>query len=198
MKLNTRVLRARRIVVVAAALAVCGISAGVAVAVTNSGGTYVPQLGITVPDSKLQAVVHAYPDGSTPESSVPAPVPPKVVDRIPAHILPASTPIPVPPSLIQVTNAWLVSDGVTLVAVYAGKSGANPDDGRFVIIRQNEDQGVQTQDVVDVPGSGAVSLDSTPAGTGVETSAQHGRLHFTGAHGRAGNLDLEGDSASEN
>ena len=45
-------------------------------------------------------------------------------------------------ALINPKNAWLVSDGYTLVAVYAGSPGEDPSIGRFAIVRQNAIFGV--------------------------------------------------------
>src|SRR5574337_420345 len=126
---------------------------------------------------------------------VPATPPSVVRQGTPATLASASAaPIPVSPMLVRVTNDWLVSNGHTLVAVYAGAAGDNPANGRFVIIRQNLDKGVQTQDVVDVPGARAIAIDSAPEGAAVATSAQTGALHFKGVGGRAGRLDLSRDA----
>jgi hypothetical protein len=115
-------------------------------------------------------------------------------DRIPAHILPPDTPIPLSPALIRVTNGWLVSDGRTLVAVYAGEAGNDPTVGRFVIIRQNLVIGFQTRNIVDVGRIGAVRITEAPSGAGVETSAQRGDLRFSSASGAQGILRLARDS----
>ena len=114
-------------------------------------------------------------------------------DRIPARILSPETPIPVSPSLIRVQNAWLVSDGRTLVAVYAGEAGNDPAQGSFVIIRQDLVFGVQTQDVVQAGHTGAVKLTQVPLGRSVETSAQHADLSFASAGGKHGLLRLASD-----
>jgi hypothetical protein len=118
------------------------------------------------------------------------------LDRIPAHMLPSGTPVPIPPGVIHVTNDWLVSDGTTLVAVYAGSAGTNPTTGRFVIVRQNAQTGRQTVSVVNVPGADALSIVSPPTGAAVETSAQTGTLHFKAANGSTGTLHLRNDSTS--
>jgi len=114
-------------------------------------------------------------------------------DRIPARVLSHETPIPVSPTLIRVQNAWLVSDGRTLVAVYAGEAGEDPAKGRFVVIRQSLVFGIQSRDVVPAGHDGAVKLTRVPHGRAVETSAQHADLSFASAGGKHGFLRLAGD-----
>ena len=184
----------RRVALLVGAFIVVGLGTGAAVALSAGSGQYVPGLGATVPANKVTQVQHALPKDA-PESSVPAPAPTGKPDRIPAAMLPSDTPIPLSPQLIHVTNAWLVSDGKTLVAVYAGSAGNDATEGRFVIVRQNLEVGKQTQDVVNVHGSGAVSITDAPRGAAVEASAQRGRLGFRGAAGASGSLDLATDAA---
>jgi hypothetical protein len=115
-------------------------------------------------------------------------------ERIPPHVLPKSAPPPLPEALIKVKNAWLVSDGYTLVAVYAGSAGNNPSLGRFAIIRQNEIFGIQyPPDLIDVRRAGALTITSAPRGKSREISAQRGRLGFGSANGTKGILGLVGD-----
>jgi hypothetical protein len=121
---------------------------------------------------------------------------PLVEDPIPAHILSPDTPIPLSPALIRVRNAWLVSDGRTLVAVYAGEAGNDPATGRFVVVRQNLVFGNQWEDVVPAGRAGAVELTQVPLGAAVETSAQHGDLSFVSAGGRTGVLHLATDTVA--
>jgi hypothetical protein len=189
--LQSWVLRSRRRAVLwVAVLASAGAGAGVAVAVSSSGGRYVPRLGATVPAGKLLPVEHAQP-GTAPESTVPAPVPADTIAPIPAALSSAdSTPVPVSPSLVRVRNAWMVGNGRTLVAVYAGAAGDDARNGRIVVIRQNLLAGTQSLRVLTMPGTGAVAIDSAPRGAGVETSGQSATLHFRGSSGRAGTLDL--------
>ena len=117
-------------------------------------------------------------------------------DRMPAHILSPDTPVRVSPTLIRVQNAWLVSDGRTLVAVYAGEAGNDPAHGRFVILRYNNVFGVQSLDVVSAGHTGAVKLTQVPLGSAVETSAQRGNLAFTSAGGEHGVLRLATDTVT--
>ena len=113
-------------------------------------------------------------------------------NRFPPHILPKGAPPPLRPELIKVKNAWLVSDGYTLVAVYAGTAGNNPSKGRFAIVRQNEIFGIQYApvDFIDVRKVGALRITGGPRGASRETSAQRGRLAFVSANGTKGVLDL--------
>lgn len=118
--------RRRRIVVgtiVGAALA-----AAASVALAGSGGVYFPQLGITVPQEKVEAVQHSLPPGG-PESKERAPVPTGKPDRIPAHMLPADVPVPVSPELIRPTTAWLVSDGARWSRCTPARRGRTPRSG---------------------------------------------------------------------
>jgi hypothetical protein len=116
-------------------------------------------------------------------------------DRIPPHILPKGTPPPLHEALINPRNAWLVSDGYTLVAVYAGSPGDNASIGRFAIIRQNEIFGVQyaPPDIVDVGKVGAIRITRAPTGASKETAAQRGKLAFVSTDGTRGVLELTGD-----
>jgi hypothetical protein len=116
-------------------------------------------------------------------------------DRLPPHILPKRAPPPLHEALIKVKNAWVVSDGYTLVAVYAGTAGNNHRNGRFAIIRQNAIFGVQYEppDLIDVRRAGALKITSAPRGASRETSAQRGKLAFVSANGTRGVLELTGD-----
>jgi hypothetical protein len=118
-------------------------------------------------------------------------------DRIPPHILPNGTPPPLSPTLIRVKNGWLVSDGYTLVAVYAGIAGNDSSKGRFAVVRQNEIFGIQygQPDLVDLGKIRAVKISGGPTGKAQETSAQHGVLRFSAADGTTGIFSLVGDRA---
>jgi hypothetical protein len=115
--------------------------------------------------------------------------------RIPPHILPKKFPSPLPFALIRAKNAWLASDGFTLVAVYAGNQGNRSSRGRFAIVRQNVIFGVQYAPLVlvDVPRAGALRIVRAPHGRSRETTAQRGRLHFASTRGVTGVLDLRTD-----
>jgi hypothetical protein len=183
--------------VILAALIGVGLGGGVALAASESGSddVHVSNLGVSVSAERAGTVEHVHSSGGkqavgTGQSSA------TDLEGIPAHMLEKDTPIPFGPGLAQVSNAWLVSDGKTLVAVYAGAAGNDPQNGRFVIIRQNWVSGQQTQDVVDVAKAGMLTISSAPMGTSVETSAQHGDIEFTDAAGDRGVLNLSGDTTT--
>lgn len=117
-------------------------------------------------------------------------------DRIPAHILPKDTPPPLSPELIVPTNAWLVSDGYTLVAVYAGHAGPSAEKGMFAVVRQNLVFGIQytppgaAGSVAYLGNAGSAHITTAPKGRRVETSAQRGRIHFATTSGAHGVLNL--------
>jgi hypothetical protein len=115
--------------------------------------------------------------------------------RVPPHILGKAAPPPVHWAVINPKNAWLVSDGYSLVAVYAGSPGEDPSLGRFAIIRQNFIFGIQYEppDLVNVGRVGALKITRSPRGASHETSAQRGLLHFVSANGTKGVLALTGD-----
>jgi hypothetical protein len=174
-----------------------GVSAALLVAasaaVAASNGIFIPQLGVTVPSTKATAVGHALPAGG-PESSTRAAAPRTVADRIPPHILAPDVPVPIPAALLQESNAWLVSDGSHLVAVYAGAATADPATGRFVIVRQDLTAGQQTQDVVNAAGTGSVTITAAPTAAAQESTAQRGNLVFQGRSGAQGTLALATDT----
>jgi hypothetical protein len=117
-------------------------------------------------------------------------------NRFKPHFLPKGTAPPLHYDLINPKSGWLVSDGYTLVAVYAGSPGEHPAIGRFAIIRQNTIFGVQYNppDIVDVGRVGAITITRAPRGRSRETTAQYGHLHFVAANGTKGILDLWNDS----
>jgi hypothetical protein len=172
---------------------------------SNGNKTFVPQLGITVPSDKAVALQHtlSVSGGSVgPINSVVlrdpslggAPVKGSVatLDPIPATIVGPDVPVPISPAILQATNGWIVSDGSTLVAVYAGASGEDSRRGRLAIVRQDLAKGKQTVDVVDA-GTGALTIVEPPLGAAVETSAQQGRLTVLDANGVRQTLELSTD-----
>jgi hypothetical protein len=172
----------------AAALAVggCGL------ALADVGGVSIPQLGVDVPVPPEKAgglerlVSVATTDSNTERAGAPS------VERqpIPAEMLGADVPVPVAPSVLRPLNGWLVSDGKTLVAVYAGAAGGDPSLGRVVIVRQDLAAGVQTVSTLDAGSTGPLRIVSAPLGSSVERSAQKGRIRLRTTGGRLLGLDL--------
>jgi hypothetical protein len=160
---------------------------------SSSDGVFIPELGITVPAEKAAAVRHALPRGGA-ESPKRAPIPAGLPDRIPAHLLAPDTPVPLAPVVLDPTNGWLVSNGASLVAVYAGAAGEDQSIGRFVIVRQNLLTGTQTTKLVDAGKVGSISITEAPVGAAVETSALTGDLVFRAKGGARGRLKLARDA----
>lgn len=111
---------------------------------------------------------------------------------VPSQMMAPGTPMPVSPQVIQVSNSWTVSDGNTLVAVYAGQAGDNPTNGRFVIVRQTK-AGAQTVSQVDVPGAGTVTIGNAPSGSSDQSQI---KLPFDTASGGSGTLNLANDTTT--
>lgn len=109
---------------------------------------------------------------------------------IPARMLGHNVPVPISPSLLRSRNGWLVSDGRTLVAVYAGAAGNDPSVGRLVIVRQDLAAGTQTVRTIDAGPTGPLAIVAAPLGGSVETSAQTGTIRLQAARGRVLRLDL--------
>jgi hypothetical protein len=136
--------------------------------------------------------------GSSPASAAPA-APFTPADPIPAEILGSNVPVPIPASVITETNGWLVSDGYTLVAVYAGSAGGDPSQRRVVIVRQDLRAGKQTVQTVDAGQTGPLTIAAdAPIGAAVETSAQTGRLSLATTRGATLKLNLSANTISAN
>jgi hypothetical protein len=119
------------------------------------------------------------------------PIPPdSTLQPIPARMLGPDVPVPISPALLRVRNAWLVSDGRTLVAVYAGSAGNDSSVGRLVIVRQDLAAGRQTVRTLDTGSTGTLVIAAAPLGGSVETSAQTGTIRLRAAGGRTLRLDL--------
>jgi hypothetical protein len=158
------------------------------------------ELGVTnpVPAEKLAAVQRFLATKTTDANAQPAPVPAFTPDRIPPHILGPNVPVPISPSIVQTTNGWLVSDGVNLVAVYAGAVGADPSQGRVVIVRQNLVAGTQTVHFVEAGRTGPLAIASGPTGTSqsAETAALTGHLVLEAHSAATFRLQLGPDTIS--
>jgi hypothetical protein len=168
------------------------VGAAVLAAGTGSGFALANALGGSVPGSAEKAGVlgRLASVATTDSNTAPAPAPEFGPQPIPGRMLSADVPVPIAPSIVRVRNAWLVSDGKTLVAVYAGAAGNDPSVGRVVIVRQNLVAGRQTVRAVDAGPTGGLTIEAAPLGRAVETSAQTGRLRLRAAEGGLLTLDL--------
>ena len=163
------------------------------VAAAGVAGISIPKLGVNtpVPTDKATALERLLTVATTDASTLPSTAPEPVDSQpIPGQMLGADAPVPVAPSLLRVTNGWLVSNGRTLVAVYAGAAGRDPSKGRVVIVRQNLVSGRQTVATLDAGPTGALTIVAAPLGASVETTAQNGGVRLRSAGGRLFTLDL--------
>lgn len=183
-----RLLSAR---IVAATLAGVAAGAGGGLALADAVGGSVPG-----PAEKTAALNRLGSVATTDSNTAPVPAPDSAPQPIPGQMLSTDVPVPVAPSVLRERNAWLVSDGETLVAVYAGAAGDDPSVGRVVIVRQNLVVGRQTVRVVDAGRTGGLTIAAAPLGMAVETSAQTGRLRLRAPGGRLLTLDLGSDKVS--
>ena len=194
--------RVARLIVALFAIAAFACLGGLAFAGGDSSGgkhVFVPELGMTVSSDKAAALQHSLLDGAAkPTNAQAAPAensgdisPP--TDPIPARLIEPNVPVPISPAIMQTTNGWLVSDGSTLVAVYAGAAGDDRSQGRLAIVRQDFQKGIQTVDIVDAGATGALTIVNPPLGAAIETSAQRSKLTISGAHGARRTLRLTAD-----
>jgi hypothetical protein len=193
-----RLLKARRLSLprlLAAAAAVLALGAGSGLAVADAVGVAIQPLGLNVPvpADKTAAIERLVSVATTDSSTERVGAPGFEPQPIPARMLESDAPVPIPPSVLQERNGWLVSDGRTLVAVYAGAEGADSAVGRLVIVRQDLVAGAQTVRVVDAGSTGPLTISAAPLGTLVETSAQTGSLRLRTPGGQLLGLDLRSD-----
>ena len=174
-----RLLSVKRAVVVLAGLA---IAAG--------GGLAVAAVGGSVPADKAAGLARLASVATTDSNTEQVAPPEWAPQPIPARMISPDAPVPIAPSVLQVRNGWLVSDGSTLVAVYAGAAGDDPSTGRLVILRQDLVAGTQTVRTLDAGPTGALAITAAPLGSSVETSAQTGSISIRTSAGRALRLDL--------
>jgi len=162
-------------------IAACALAAG--------GGIAAAGL-LPAPQEKAAALQRLASIATSDSNAEPAAPPESTPQAIPARMLGPEVPVPIPPSVLRVRNGWLVSNGRTLVAVYAGVAGNDPSVGRLVIVRQNLSAGRQTVRTLDAGRTGALAITSAPLGSSVETSAQTGSIRVRTAGGRTLRLDL--------
>lgn len=162
----------------------CALATGTGFAVAASG----PR------PEKAAALMRQASVATTDSNTEPADPPEAAPQPIPARMLGSGAPVPIPPSVLQARNGWLVSNGRTLVAVYAGAAGNDPSLGRLVIVRQDLVAGRQTVRTLDAGPTGALTIATAPLGSSVETSAQGARISVRRDDGPALRLDLATDS----
>jgi hypothetical protein len=175
-----RVLSVQRAVAVLAGLA---LAAGGGLAVSAA-------VGNSAPADKAAALARHVSVATTDSNTKQVAPPVWARQPIPARMISPGVPVPIAPSVLQMRNGWLVSDGRTLVAVYAGAAGDDPSAGRLVIIRQDLVAGQQTVRTVDAGPTGALAIAAAPLGSSVETSAQTGVIRIGRSAGRVLFLDL--------
>jgi hypothetical protein len=141
-------------------------------------------------DEKAAALQRLASVASTDSNTEPAVTPDSEPHPILARMLGSDVPVPISPTLLHVQNGWLVSDGRTLVAVYAGAAGNDPSVGRLVIVRQDLLAGRQTVRTLDVGQTGALAISAAPLGSSVEKSAQTASILLRTAGGGMLHLDL--------
>jgi hypothetical protein len=175
-----RVLSMKRAVAVLGGLAVAA-GGGLAVAAA---------IGNSAPADKAAALAR-HVSVATTDSNTEQVAPPEWTPQpIPGRMLSPGVPVPIAPSVLQMRNGWLVSDGRTLVAVYAGAAGDDPSAGRLVVVRQDLVAGQQTVRTIDAGPTGALAIAAAPLGSSVETSAQTRVIRIRTSAGRLLSLDL--------
>ena len=162
----------------------------IAVCVLAAGGGIAAAAIVPAPQEKAAALQRLVSVATTDSNTEPAAPPGSLPQPVPARMLGSDVPVPIPPSVLRERNGWLVSDGRTLVAVYAGAAGNNPSVGRLVIVRQDLVAGRQTVHTLDAGLTGALTITAAPLGRAVETSAQTGSIRVQAAGRRALRLDL--------
>ena len=200
--MRIRTLRLSRRAMLLTAIVVLGL-AGVATGLATAGSSNVsiPRVGsdVTIPADKAAAMADRMPSApiDATASASPATASAFTPDPIPAVILGSNVPVPIPASIITETNGWLVSDGYTLVAVYAGSKGDDSTQGRVVIVRQDLRTAKQSVQVVDAGATGPLTVAAgAPTGAAVETSAQTGTLKLSTSRGATVTLNLSTNTVS--
>ena len=191
----------RTLLTAIAVLSLAGAVSGLAAAGSFSAST--PRLPdkAVVPAGKRAALANRMPSATADRTAATGPrvAAPSTPDPIPAEILGSDVPVPVPSSIITETNGWLVSNGLNLVAVYAGSAPDDSTKGRIVVVRQDLRAGKQSIHIVDAGATGPLSVAANaPAGAAIETSALTGRVPLSTSSGAAFKLNLGSDTISAN
>lgn len=102
--------------------------------------------------------------------------------------------------MASLENAWRVGSHTEYTWVFAGSAGWDPQtgeakpDGRIIITREvyrRDRPTTPTMETVDIPGSGPLRITAAPLGRRVTETAHHGAVvHFEGANGATGTIDL--------
>ena len=171
-----------------AAAALAGVAIG-----AGGGFALAAVVALSAPPEKEAALARLVSVATNDSNTEPAPAPKFGRHPISAQMLGRDTPVPISPSLLLARNGWLVSDGKTLVAVYAGAAGDDSSVGRVVIVRQHLVSGRQSVRVIGAGRTGALTIAAAPLGSSVETRAQTGSIRLRTAAGRDLTLDLGTD-----
>jgi hypothetical protein len=182
---------------------------GVAVATSRHGSdshslVFSPELGLRVTKEKALAAARSFPPNRDPKPGPahedqrgPPGRPHKSGQR--ARIIQHPQGFFSTSIIWPLTNEWHVASRRTFTAVDAGVDAADHSVGTFGIFRQNFVQVRQDEDLVKVPGAGALQITKAPLGRKVEVWAQkRGNLHFTSKNGVRGTLHLKDDSITLN
>lgn len=187
-------------VALAALAVIAGGSAAIASASsTPRGETYAPAIGINVPNGKLRIMEHSDPRFLDPPTAIHKAIGKlrtTPVTGIPGRFLPEMLQTPFPPQLLTVGRAWQTSNGRTFVAVYVGVNPADSSQGRIVIFRQDIMAGTQSYAMINVNGTGTLTIVRAPMGALAETSGQRGDLILRGTDGATVTLHLDSNSVS--
>jgi hypothetical protein len=110
----------------------------------------------------------------------------------PAHVEPRPDGFFSTSQIYPLRNEWVVSDHRRFVAVDAGADPVDPSTGVIGIFRQNYIDVMQRQQLVRVPGAGALKIARAPTGgTRAALSKRGGPiLRFTGERGVSGTIDV--------
>jgi hypothetical protein len=168
---------------IAATLAALGLGVAGGLAVARA-------VGVPLSPAKARGLERLGSVATTDSNTEPSTGPSFEPQPIPARMLGPEVPVPIAPSVLRPRNGWLVSDGKSVVAVYAGAAGDDPAAGRVVIVRQDLSAGKQTVRTVDAGPTGALTIAVAPLGATVETSAQRGTIRLRTADGQLLILDL--------
>lgn len=184
-------LRLLSVRVVAATLAGLAAGAGGGFALADAVGG-----SMSAPAEKQAALNRLSSIATTDSNTELALAPDAPPHPIPGQILGADVPVPIAPSVLRPRNAWLVSDGRKLVAVYAGAAGDDATVGRVVIVRQDLVAGKQTTRTIDAGQVGALLITDAPLGAAVETSGLTGTVRLRTPGGGLLRLDVGTDKLS--